>query len=26
VRDAQGAVTSAVLHQNGQNQTAPKVR
>ena len=26
VRDAQGAVTSLVLHQNGQNQTAPKVK
>ena len=26
VRDAQGAVTAAVLHQGGQDQTAPKVR
>ena len=26
VRDAQGAVTAAVLHQNGQDMTAPKVR
>ena len=26
VRDAQGAVTAVVLHQNGQDMTAPKVR
>jgi CubicO group peptidase (beta-lactamase class C family) len=26
VRDAQGAVTAAVLHQNGQDSTAPRVR
>ena len=26
VRDAQGHVTSLVLHQNGQNQVAPKVQ
>jgi hypothetical protein len=25
VRDAQGVVTAAVLHQNGQDMTAPKV-
>jgi hypothetical protein len=26
VRDAQGAVTAVVLHQGGQDQTAPRVR
>jgi hypothetical protein len=26
VRDAQGSVTAAVLHQNGQDSTAPRVR
>jgi hypothetical protein len=26
VRDAQGVVTAVVLHQNGQDATAPRVR